>query len=285
MKKIFTLALLSIITLAANATDLFSGSKHVSWADGGIDIEAAKLADAKAGDKIVVTFTGASDGMEFKVMDNWDRLPGSLQWCPINGDNKVEQFLTPSAVARIKAGGLQIIGANFTATKVELVEGKDNVTENTVWTGYFWMDEWSTLELAKSCFDGVNWADYKAIRFYSEANRTDYVINVLREWGEGNKLADQSTMTMTNEYAELSLEGINMGEWLKGFEKLMVQCNKEGGAPFNFTSIELVPVSTGINSISAAAAKSRKIFNLAGQKVNANAKGIVIVNGKKLLNK
>lgn len=282
MKKIFTLALLSIMALAANATDLFTGSKHVSWDEGGIDIEAAKFADAKAGDKIVVTFTGASDGIEFKVMDNWDRLPGSLQWRPINGDGTLEQFLTPAAVERIKEGGLQIIGANFTATKVELTEGKDNVTHFTVWTGYFWMDEWTTLELAKTSFDGWNWDDVCAIRFYSEANRTDYVINVMTGWDASQKLGDQNSMTMTNEYAELDVIGINMAAKLADTDRLMIQCNKEGGAPFNFTSIELIGVEAGVKNVNADE-NDNVVYNINGQRVGANHKGIVIKNGRKYI--
>lgn len=280
MRKIFTLALVSIIALAANATDLFTGSQFVTWGQG-LQITADKFAEAKAGDKLVISYTGASDGIEFKVMDDFSRLPGSLQWCPINGDNKVEQFLTLAAVAKLKAAGLEMIGSNFTVTKVELLEGKDNVTENTIWTGYFWMDSWSTLELATTSFGGINWADYKAIRFYSEAGRTDYVINVMTSWEGSDKLGDQNTMIMTNEYAELSLEGINMTSKLAGKDHLMIQCNKEGGDPFNFTSIELVPIASGIQSASVNAANG-KAFNLAGQQVSANAKGLVIVNGKKI---
>lgn len=280
MRKIFTLALVSIIALAANATDLFTGSQFVTWGQG-LQITADKFAEAKAGDKLVISYTGASDGIEFKVMDDFSRLPGSLQWCPINGDDKVEQFLTLAAVAKLKAAGLEMIGSNFTVTKVELLEGKDNVTENTIWTGYFWMDSWSTLELATTSFGGINWADYKAIRFYSEAGRTDYVINVMTSWEGSDKLGDQNTMIMTNEYAELSLEGINMTSKLAGKDRLMIQCNKEGGDPFNFTSIELVPIASGIQSASVNAANG-KAFNLAGQQVSANAKGLVIVNGKKI---
>lgn len=284
MKKIFTLVLVSIMAIAANATDLFTGSKHVSWDDGGIDLAAAMFADVKAGDKIVVTFTSATDGMEFKVMDNWDRLPGSLQWCPITDKTSVEQFLTPAAVERIKVGGLQIIGKNFTVTKVELLDGKDNVTENTVWTGYFWMDVWSTLEIAKTSFNGINWSDYKAIRFYSEANRTDYVINVMTSWEGADKLGDQNSMTMTNEYAELSLDGIDMPAFLAKSEQLMVQCNKEGGDPFNFTSIELVPKTTGLANV-VIDAESVQCFDILGRKVSANQKGMIISNGRKIINK
>ena len=161
---------------------------------------------------------------------------------------------------------------------------KENVDENTVWTGYFWMDEWSTMEIAKTSFDGVNWSDYKAIRFYSEAGRTDYIINVLTRWDEGGKLGDQTTMTMTNEYAELSLEGIDMATRLDT-DRLMVQCNKESGFPFNFTAIVLVKKeSTGIAQVSSQqTAGSGHYFNLAGQRVAQPTKGLYIINGKKIV--
>ena len=150
------------------------------------------------------------------------------------------------------------------------------------------MDEWSTLELAKTAFDGINWSDYKAIRFYSEAGRTDYVINVLTKWDEGGKLGDQTTMTMTNEYAELNIEEIDMAAKLADVDRLMVQCNKEGGEPFNFTAIELVKKeATGISTIAnnkQPMANSLR-YNLAGQRVGNGYKGIVIVNGSKQLSK
>ena len=144
------------------------------------------------------------------------------------------------------------------------------------------MDEWSTLEITKNCFADVNWSKIKAIRFYSEAGRTDYVINILTKWGEGGKLGDHTTMTMTNDYAELSLEGINMAEKLADVDRLMIQCNKEGGSPFNFTQVQLIPVPTAIQSVAAKQSKAaaNEYFNLAGQRVAQPTKGLYIVNGK-----
>ena len=158
------------------------------------------------------------------------------------------------------------------------------------------MDEWSTLEVAKTSFDGINWNDYRAIRFYSEANRTDYVINVLTKWGDGGKLGDQTTMTMTNEYAELSLEGIDMAARLDT-DRLMVQCNKEGGNPFNFTAIVLVKKeSTGIKEIENGKLNIENadgvVFDLQGRRMESSMfnlqssilkKGMYIVNGKKYI--
>ena len=112
-----------------------------------------------------------------------------------------------------------------------------------------------------------------------------YVINVLTKWGDGGKLGDQTTMTMTNEYAELSLDGIDMTAKLADVDRLMVQCNKEGGNPFNFTAIVLVKKEgTGISATLMNSEKvNSDVYNLAGQRVAQPRKGLYIVNGKKVL--
>lgn len=277
MKKLFTLFAVSMLALAASASELFVGSQFVTWGQG-LQFAAEKFADAKAGDKLVITYTGATDGIELKVMDDFHRLPGSRQWCPINGDGTLEQFLTVAAVAELKASGLEMIGNNFTVTKVELLEGKDNVTENTLWTGYFWMNEWTTLELARTSFNGINWSDYKAIRFYSEAGRTDYFIKIMVNWEESGFIADANSMTMTNEYAELSLEGIDMAAKLALSENFMIQCNKEGGDPFNFTSVELVGKDAEGVSNTVISVLPTTAFDLQGRRAD---KGLLIQNGHK----
>jgi hypothetical protein len=100
-------------------------------------------------------------------------------------------------------------------------------------------------------------------------------------------------MTMTNEYAELSLEDIDMAARLDT-DRLMVQCNKEGGSPFNFTAIVLVKKeSTGVDGVryqkedfsgdfSDLSECGVAIYNLAGQRVVNPRKGMYIVNGKKV---
>ena len=92
-------------------------------------------------------------------------------------------------------------------------------------------------------------------------------------------------MNMTNEYAELSLEGIDMATKLADVDRLMVQCNKEGGNPFNFTAIVLVKKEgTGISATLMNSEKvNSDVYNLAGQRVAQPRKGLYIVNGKKVL--
>ena len=285
MKKFFLLMCLMATTTIVSATDLWEGTHQVKW-DNTLTIEAAKFADAQVGQKIVIEFTNAT-GEVIELHSNGGMLPGTRYEHHIYADqSSMEVFITKGMLARLKESGLEICGTGFTATKAWYGDGKDNVDDNTVWTGYFWMDSWSTLEMAKTSFDGINWSDYKAIRFYSEANRTNYVINVLTKWGDDGKLGDQYTMTMTNEYAELNIENIDMAARLADVDRLMVQCNKEDGDPFNFTAIVLVKKeATGIKNVANCQEQTAhsQFFNLAGQKVLYPTKGLYIVNGKKVL--
>ena len=285
MKKVFLLLCLLATTNIMMATDLWEGTHAVAW-DNTLTIEAAKFAEAQVGQKIVVEFTNAT-GEVIELHSNGGMLPGTRYAHFLYADqHEMEVFITPGMLASLKEYGMEVCGTGFTATKLWYGDGKDNVDENTVWTGYFWMDEWSTLEIAKTSFDGINWSDYKSIRFYSEANRTDYVINVLTKWGDGGKLGDQTTMTMTTEYAELSLDGIDMAAKLADVDRLMIQCNKESGNPFNFTAVVLVKKeSTGIDEVRGQKEDVRgDFYTLDGRKLSSKpTKGLFICHGKKIL--
>lgn len=241
MKKISLVALFAALVMSVNATDIWTGSKHVSWSDGGVQIAADQFAAAQPGQKIVVSFNGASDGIEFKVMNQFfDHLAGSREAAWISGDGAFEQFLTPAAVDSLKAYGLEIIGANFNCTNVALEDGKAELKDGyTVWTGFFWADEWSTLELYWNGYAGVDFNYATALRIYSEANRSDFVINIKENWDPEGQIADHTSMTAGEGYMELPLTEdlrnrlANAGHW-------MIQFNKEAGSPFNVTDIVLV---------------------------------------------
>ena len=273
MKKISLVALFAALVMSVNATDIWTGSKHVSWTDGGLQIAAEQFAAAQPGNLIKVHFTGATDGIEFKVMNaHFDHLAGSREAAWINGNGAFEQFLTQTAVDSLKAYGLEIIGANFTCTQVELLESKTLKDGFTVWTGFFWADEWSTLELYRNGYAGVDFAKAAALRIYSEANRSDFVINIKENWDAEGQIADQSAMTAGDGYMELPLTDdlrnrlANAGHW-------MIQFNKEAGAPFNVTDIVLVGNFPTAISNTAAESKAVKFFE--------NGQLVIIKNGVK----
>ena len=273
MKKISLVALFAALVMSVNATDIWTGSKHVSWAEGGLQIAADQFAAAQPGNLIKVHFTGATDGIEFKVMnEHFDHLAGSREAAWIDGDGAFEQFLTQTAVDSLKAYGLEIIGANFTCTQVELLESKTLKDGFTVWTGFFWADSWSTLELYYNGYAGVDWSKATALRIYSEANRSNFVINIKETWEAEGQIADQTAMTPGEGYMELSLTPElrdrlgNAGHW-------MIQFNKEDGDPFNVTDIVLVgDFSTAISN-TAVESKAVKFFE--------NGQLVIIKNGVK----
>jgi len=262
MKKISLLALMAAAVLSVNAADLWTGSKHVSWTDGGLQIEAAKFAAAQPGQKIVLHVTDATDRLEYKVMNtHFDHLAGSREALDLPANGTVEQFLTQAAVDSLKLYGLEMIGANFTATKVELLDGKTLKEGLTLWTGYFWADSWSTLELYYNAYAGVDFSKYSAIRFYSEAAGTGYVLNFMKGWGEGEKFADQSGMTDGAGYKELALTD-DLRTALAGASHWMVQFNKEALDAFNVTDIVLVPAQpTAISNTAAETKVVKRIVN------------------------
>ena len=273
MKKISLVALFAALVMSVNATDIWTGSKHVSWSDGGVQIAADQFAAAQPGNLLKVHFTEASDGIEFKVMNaNFDHLAGSREAAWINGDGAFDQFLTPTAVDSLKAYGLEIIGANFTCTQVELLESKTLKDGFTVWTGFFWADEWSTLELYWNGYAGVDFAKAAALRIYSEANRSDFTINIKENWDAEGQIADQSAMSAGDGYMELPLTDdlrnrlANAGHW-------MIQFNKEAGAPFNVTDIVLVGDFPTAISNTAVESKSVKFIE--------NGQLVIIKNGVK----
>ena len=273
MKKISLIALFAALVMTANATDIWTGTKHVSWSDGGVQIAADQFAAAQPGQKIVVSFNGASDGIEFKVMNQFfDHLAGSREAAWISGDGAFEQFLTPAAVDSLKAYGLEIIGANFNCTNVALEDGKELKDGFTVLTGFFWADEWSTLELYWNGYAGVDFNYATALRIYSEANRSDFVINIKESWEPEGQIADQNAMTAGEGYMELPLTEdlrnrlANAGHW-------MIQFNKEAGAPFNVTDIVLVGNFPSDISNTEVENKAVKFFE--------NGQLVIIKNGVK----
>ena len=270
MKKISLIALFAALVMSVNATDIWTGSKHVSWSEGGLQIAADQFAAAQPGNLIKVHFTGATDGIEFKVMNaHFDHLAGSREAAWISGDGAFEQFLTQTAVDSLKAYGLEIIGANFTCTKVELLESKTLKEGFTVWTGFFWADEWTTLELYWNGYAGVDFNYATALRIYSEANRSDFVINIKENWDPEGQIADQNAMTAGEGYMELPLTDDlrnRLANW-------MIQFNKEAGAAFNVTDIVLVGDFPTAISNTAVESKAVKFFE--------NGQLVIIKNGVK----
>lgn len=224
---------------------LWKGNQHVDYGESSvITLDKALFATATAGQKLIVKYaTDAEKEIELKVMnEHFDHLAGSREQAKLDGNGRFEHFLTPKAVEELKEYGLEIGGNGFNALRVELVDGKASLPEGVnVWTGYFWADDWNTMYLYWNGYRYVDFNDVKAIRFYHQANRSDFVLNIRDNWdGDGGvEIANIGAMTASEGYMELPLTDY-MREKIAASEHLLVQFNKESGAAFNVTDIVLV---------------------------------------------
>ena len=263
MKKLFITLSAVIMALSLNASEIWTGSKHVSWADGGLQIAAGQFATAQPGQKIVVTYLDATDGIEFKA--DGKNIVGSRREAWISGDGTYELYLTEYAVDAIQTYGLEIVGANFDVTKVELLDGKILKEGKTIWTGFFWAGEWQTLYLYTEGFNVIDFSKVEAIRFYSEAAGDDFDFNFRSTWESEGYIADRNNVNISfgEGYMNLNLDD-EMRTKLTNAGQLICQYNTNGKntAAFNVTDIVLVPKSGGTTAIdnTNADAKTTKIL-------------------------
>ena len=146
------------------------------------------------------------------------------------------------------------------APAVELLDGKDPQAGISVWTGFFWADEWSTLELYVDGYKYVNFSEIESLRIYSEAGRSDFTINIKENWDAEGQIADMSSMTAGAGYVELTLTD-SLRTRLSAAGHWMIQFNKDAGAAFNVTDVVLVPIVTALSNTKAEAKAVKMIEN------------------------
>ena len=259
--KIYVLAALlmaSMVNVMADddvkIADIYtSDGQELSVVEGERDFYIAKnneyIAALQAGNRIEINgFEVAGDCHAYIGDYNPDvHFPGSDYRA--TSRLPISFYLTEDFIASIKAHDFRLHGNGAKINYITLYRGKHDVPGaikfgKTIWTGYFWMDDWTTLEMFKEAFNGIDLSKYRAIRFYHEAGRTDIVMNIYKDtWEAGDKIADQSTMTMTDNYAELPLTDAVIEKIGGMTSKMYIQCNKESGAAFNFTDVVLMPIS------------------------------------------
>ena len=242
---------MSLTAYAEGQTVVWSGEKAVTQ-DNPVSIDKDKFSGIKLGDKIVVEFKDADGGL-LSLFSNGKCLPGTSYNYVGSWDSAYEVFATQDMIKSLKQYGMDVSGYGYTVTKVSYEAGRDNLDVNTVWSGNFWMDSWSTLELSATSFSDVDWDEIEAIRFISEAGRSNWTLNIRSSWDDDGKIADQGSMTWKDNYFELSLDKIDMAAKLENKDRLYIQGDKDGGEAFNFTQVQLVPKPSHTHSFTYAA--------------------------------
>ncbi len=82
-----------------------------------------------------------------------------------------------------------------------------------------------------------------------------------------------------------SADQIKVGDKVKVYGELSFYAKKNLIQLGKGHLVEINNVTTGINAVENNAKANDVMYNLAGQRVSKNYKGVVIVNGKKYMNK
>lgn len=295
MKKfIFSIvvALLGCSGVAAQETvkNLFEGTQAVTWANT-LTIPADKFAEGvNVGDFISISLADATDVLEIKADGTW--LPGS-RFTRIEGQTEYRAYITTAMLSTLKQYGMEICGASFTVNGVDVKNDGFQMPEGAIWGGYFWVDNWNTLELWKTAFN--NYDGQRYLDVYLEAKNDTYAFKVMTKWDDDNAAWSNSENTVkTASKVTLDLKDIKVEQALADANALMFQFNPEGGEPFNVTAIALrQDSSTAVAVCDNDPAKLVNVYNLQGVAVRTNVAlgtalenlpaGLYIVDGRKQL--
>lgn len=280
MKKLLLITSLALMCGSLASADvttvatLFTGSHNVTW-DNTLKFDATQFDDAKVGDFIYLTFSNTTDVLELKT--SGEQLPGSRYTWLGEGMEHYSCYITEEGLAALKTDGLELCGANFTVTGVEICNDGFVMPEGAVWGGYFWVADWNTLEIYKIAFKNYDGEKYMIVNLSDDnGDNTNYVINVRTSWQEDGVIALNDAVEKTAKMAIINLEDVNLPALLETTDRVMIQGNPEGGNPFNFTSVVLT------NSLPSEGGETDgvKMFNSGEEIVNVyNLQGVIMKKG------
>lgn len=301
MKKLLLTIITALIAAVPSIAQeivktLYDGDpKSVTW-ENTLIIPAEQFAEnVKVGDYIYITFSQTSDVIEIKANGTW--LPGSRYTNLGENTPDFKAYITKDMLDALKKYGLEICGASFTVTGVSICNDGFIMPEGAIWGGYFWVDNWNTLEIFKTAFSSYEGERYMDI-YLSEDNGdyTGYFMKVLTKWEPETVWANNDQITHTPKIATVDLQNIDVPASLADVNAVMIQGNKETGNPFNITAVVLRNENGSTGAVTIIESKPNSIvdvYNLHGEKLRSNIpedsatdnlpSGLYIVGDKKVL--
>ena len=310
MKKIFTFFALSIMAMAVMATEtvVWDGSWYVSWElpDGDEHKEWKGLVQENfasyAEGTTVCFYLEQAEGAtyaQYKLDDwSWNLLPGQAQ-TDFSVSTVAKLPMTAEVKAAIAANGFAIHGHGFNVVKATLTDetdpegGEDPEPQGDVlWEGDHFVSwhyadgnpnkEWKFL--SQATFAGIE--DGATLYFLFEANpitidptNTDDQEYSAYKFDDGwwGTLPGQGQIDFTND----TVATLVVTAEIKGI--VAERGFAIHGHGFNVQKVSLSPIEIP-TSVENVAIKNDGIrYNLMGQIVDENYKGIIIINGRKMI--
>ncbi|MGN1247321.1 MAG: hypothetical protein ACI4UO_01900 [Paludibacteraceae bacterium] len=305
MKKVFLMLATALMSCAmVTAETIWTPAEGqtdtvVTWAKT-FTISKEYFASCQQGNLLKLTLNNATDVIELK--SNGQKLPGS-RFSNIAEAESYESFMTQAMLDTCKLYGMELCGASFGITKIEILDGKAGNMKmgETIWTGYFWVDNWNTLELCKEALTVEDLSKYASMRIYHEGPENGFILNLLANWEDAGVLAKIGPSAPAEDYAlqykseggqnfvELDLTKVNPLTVINNVssDRLMIQGNKEAQSAFNITDVVLVQkqnTATANHDMDKVSPSVEGIYDLLGRRVETiNSNGLYIVNGKKVM--
>lgn len=310
MKKIFTLITVMLIAVSTNAQTrrtLWEGSLTMDNSWPSVQISKNDLLPYKTGDALIITISSADNtintgwqwGPQVFVNCDWKTLFGAKTLT--NGETNIEVVFTLSdeEVSQINGGSeIEVQGMNVVVTKVELEENETIEYETT--GTELEMDSYG--QIYKDQLTDYSGKD-KLVFTYKVEGSTDYTegeesgsvigwgIGAIRSLGGNVEVASigvkgigEYNIQFTMDDLQGAIEDTNTTYNTNGIAFAMWNCKNAIGSRVSIVAYKAV--STGIEKVvSETGNVNAPIYNLAGQRVNASYKGVVIQNGKKFFQK
>lgn len=265
--------------------------------------DADGQANLSAMDVIKFYYTGAAEGDQvwFQNME-WNNIVNIDPSTPTiaAGDGSYEFTVNDKAVEEIKEKGIMLrrpSSASYTFTKVEvikyvpdagvLVPGED---ETVLWSGSVKANSGKAFRYGEeraSFIAALSVGKYLNVYMSDVVEGNQIYFKDVTTWGWLNE--DKLNLTpgqqiYSYQITQEMIDKINVGE---GDYGLLIQGKSEDTYEIRYVTISGEEIVTDIiNSMPMSNAPyGNQYYNLQGQRVNAAAKGLVIVNGKKYLNK
>lgn len=280
-KTLLTLVTVFAMTASVSAQEatlvktlpISEGPVSVSWGTP-LYFEASNFEEVVAGNYIQLDLVNTTDVIEIK--SDGQKLPGSVFcWLGDNASYTYKVYITNDMLAALKTTGLEIIGANFQVAAAAVYSDGFVMPEGAIWGGFFWVENWNTLELFEEAFNNYQGQRYLDIHLSADnGDNTNYVLNVRTNWNDdgiwaqsGDGQVERTNTVATIDLQTLGITAENIAERLNS-DRLMIQGNPEGGSPFNFTAVVLRHDPAGISDITVAEDAPVEFFNLQGVRVN-----------------
>ena len=309
MKKIFTCLVLSFMALAtaiAAETVLWEGSWYVSWElpDGDEHKEwkhlgQADFASYAEGTTVCFYLEQTPDATYAKYqIDSWSwaLLPGQAG-TDFSGATVAKLPMNAEVKAAIAEGGFAIHGHGFNVVKATLTDeaGEDPQPQGDV----LWEGDWFVSWHYADGNPNKEWKEISQATFASLAEGSTLYILL-----EANPITVDPTNTDDQEYSKYQLDNGWWGQLpgqvptdfvndtvatLPITAEVKADVAEKGGFAihghgFNVKKVSLSPIEIVPTKVENVAIKNDGIrYNLMGQKVDENYKGIIILNGRKMI--